>query len=247
MKQVIIFLFAVILYSCNKTVDLSTVEVGGDAQQYDLDSNKNLQQHTLQGYYGWQNINDKLVLTFVKKGEKTNNYLEINKLKNQFNYSGFPTDSTWDIKIVVYEGKIAEINATFSKESAFQVAESLIKKLGKPTFVNNETRNYDDKIDRSFYPNFKKYFPNDTDLKIDSLDYYKQFTHPRDVLWDNEKTITILGFYLDYENLRVEFKSMSRKAFFDNVLYPPPTEKNPFYEYFKKKYLLNKNGTYEAL
>lgn len=233
MKKIIIFLFLIILYSCNKTLDLSTVALGNNPQLYDLENNQNLEKNVLKGHYGWKNIDGKNTLTTVDNGEVVTNYHEINKIKNQFNYAGVQTDSTWDVKIVVYKDEIAEVNAIFSNENSFKFIEKLLKNLGEPTKIYNEKTGFDEHRDQNIYSNFKKYFPKNTNLEKDSIYVDKQLTYPRNILWDKEKSITILGIYLDNDKIRLDYKTMLKKAYFDRVLYPVPTQNSPFYEYLK--------------
>ena len=233
MKKIIFFLFVITAFSCNKTIDLSKLELGSNSQQYNLDKNKNLEKNILKGHSEWKNIDGKITLTTIDNGEIVTNYHEINKVKNQFNYSGIQTDSTWDSKIVVYKDEIAEVNAVFSNDNSFKIIQILLKKLGEPTKIYNETTGFDNNRNQSIYSNFKKFFPKNTSLEKDSIYVDKQLTYPRNILWNKEKTITILGVYLDNDKIRLDYKTMSKKAYFDRVLYPAPTENTPFYEYLK--------------
>lgn len=170
----------------------------------------------------------------VNNGEIVTNYHEINKIKNQFHYRGVPTDSTWDVKIVIYKNKIAEVNATFSNENSFKLIENLLKTLGEPTKINNDKTDFGNHRNKNIYSNFKKYFPKNTNLEKDSINVDKQLTHPREVLWDKKNSITTIGIYLGNDDkIRLVFANMSKKAYFDRVLYPAPTENSPFYDYLK--------------
>jgi hypothetical protein len=234
MKKTFAFLFLIILCSCSKTLDLSTLVLGSNAEQYDLEHNQNLEKNALKGHYEWKDIDGKKTLTTVDNGEIVTNYHEVNKIKNQFNYLGIPTDSTWDVKIVVYKDKIAEVNATFSNENSFKLIEKLLKNLGEPTKIYNETTGFGEHRNQNIYSNFKKYFPKSTNLEKDSIYVDKQLTHPINVLWDKENNITTIGIYLDSDDkLRLVFGTMSKKAYFDRVLYPVATENSPFYDYLK--------------
>jgi hypothetical protein len=228
------FSIMILLPGCNNVLDISTLELGSNAQQYDLENNKNLEKNILKGHYEWKNVGEKKTLTTVDNGEKIINYYEINKFKNQFNYSGVPTDSTWDVKIVVYNDEIAEINVTFSKENSFQFIETILKKLGNPSEISCDITHLNKNIDKKIYYNFKKYFPKDTELKKDSSYVDKKLTYPRSVLWDKEKSIIILSIFLENDGeLRLVYSALSKKPFFERVLYPAPQKEAPFYEYLK--------------
>jgi len=237
MKKTIVFLSFILLYSCSKPLDLSTLELGSDAKQYDLENNKNLEKNILKGHYEWKK-NDKKTLITVDNGEIVTNYHEINKLKNQINYLGIPTDSTWDVKIVVYKGEIAEINARFLQENAFTFIEKILKKLGQPSKINFSTETLDHKIEQDIYLKLKKCFPKDT--KLEKLPEYanNRLTYPRDMLWNKNKTLYILNIILDNHGVfSVNYRPMTKKACQDRVLYPAPLKEQkdniPFYEYLK--------------
>lgn len=238
MRKIIFFLSFILFCSCSKPLDLSTLELGKDAKQYDLKNNKNLEIEILKGHYEWKNINGKTALTTVDKGEEVTNYHEINKIKNQFNYSGIPTDSTWNVKIVVYKEEITEINARFSEENAFMFIEKILKKLGHPSKISFDTQTFDTKIEKDIYLQLKKYFPNDT-KRVKLPEYVDhQLTYPRDMLWNKDKVIYIVNVILDNNgNFSVNYRPMTKKACQDRVLYPAPIKEEkdriPFYEYLK--------------
>lgn len=234
MRKIIVFLSLVLLCSCSKPLDLATLEPGNDAKQYNLENNQYLEANSLKGHYEWKDIHGKKTLITVNNGEIVTNYHEINKIKNQFHYRGVPTDSTWDVKIVIYKNKIAEVNATFSNENSFKLIENLLKTLGEPTKINNDKTDFGNHRNKNIYSNFKKYFPKNTNLEKDSINVDKQLTHPREVLWDKKNSITTIGIYLGNDDkIRLVFANMSKKAYFDRVLYPAPTENSPFYDYLK--------------
>jgi hypothetical protein len=234
MRKIIVFLSLALLCSCSKPLDLATLELGSDAKQYNLENNQYLETNSLKGHYEWKDIHGKKTLTTVDNGEIVTNYHEINKIKNQFNYQGVSTDSTWDVKIVVYKNKIAEVNATFSNENSFKLIENLLKKLGEPTQISKDKTDFGEHRNQNIYSNFKKYFPKNTNLEKDSINVDKQLTHPREILWDKKNSITTIGIYLDNDDkIRLVFANMSKKAYFDRVLYPAPTENSPFYDYLK--------------
>ncbi|WP_192502029.1 hypothetical protein [Flavobacterium sp. PL002] len=238
MKKIIVLLSFILLCSCNKTLDLSTLELGSNAKKHELESNKNLESEILKGHYEWKNINEKRTLITVDKGEEVTNYHEINKVKNQFNYSGIPTDSTWDVKIVVYKGEITEINARFAQENAFIFIEKILKKLGHPSKISFDTTILDSQIEKDIYLKLKKYFPKDTKRSKlpEYVDY--QLKYPRDMLWDKDKVLYIVNIILDNRgNVSVNYRPMTKKACKDRVLYPAPLNEEkdriPFYEYLK--------------
>lgn len=232
MKKTIILLFLLTITSCNKALDLSTLDLGGDAKQYNLENNKNLDKTILKGHYEWKKIDGKNALTTIDNGEKVTKYLEINNVKNQFNYIEIPTDSTWDSKIVVYKDKIAEVNAKFSNKNAFKLIETVLKKLGKPSKIVTDITGFNENMDEKIYSNFKKFFPLETKLQNDSSYVDKQLTYPRNILWDKKNDIAIVGIELYNDGkLRLEFRIMSKQAYFDGVLYPPALPQSPFYEY----------------
>jgi hypothetical protein len=237
MKKTILFLALIILYSCNNTLDLSTVELGNKADQYDLESNKNLEHNTLKGHYEWKKSADKNTLITVDNGEIITNYHEINKIKNQFNYSGIPTDSTWDVKIVVYKGEIAEVNARFAKENTFLFLGKILKKLGNPSKVNFDTATINNKSDREIYLKLHKFFPKETKLYKPEGIVGEDFTYPRDIIWDKDKVLYIVNIIMYSENFSVNYRPMTKKACKDRVLYPAPLPEQkdniPFYEYLK--------------
>ena len=236
MKKIIIcLLLLTTITSCNKTLDLSTLDIGSEAELYNLESNKNLESNILKGHYEWKNVNGKNTLVSINNGEEVTNYHEINDVKNQFNYGEIPTDSTWDSKIVVYKDKIAEVNATFSNENAFKLIETVLKKLGKPAKIVTDITGFNENMDEKIYSNFKKAFPLETKLQKDSASVDKQLTYPRNILWDKQNDITIIGIYLNNDGtIRLEYKIMSKQAYFEGVLYPPALAENPFYEHLVK-------------
>lgn len=234
MKKKFAFLSLVILCSCNKTLDLSTLILGSNAEKYNLDNNQNLEKYVLKGHYEWKNINGKKTCVTVDNGEIVTNYSQINDVKSEFSYFEIPTDSAWDVKIIVYKDKIAEVDATFSNENSFKFIEQLLKNLGEPTKIYNEKIAFGGHRNQNIYSNFKKYFPKNTNLEKDSGYVDKQLTYPRNVLWDKKNHITIIETYLDNDDkLRFIFRAMTKKAYEDRVLSPSPTKNNPFYKYLK--------------
>ena len=237
MKKTILFLSLIILYSCNKTLDLSAVELGSKADQYNLENNKNLDHNNLKGHYEWKTKNGKNTLISIDNGETITNYHEINKIKNQFNYSGIPTDSTWDVKIVVYQGKIAEVNARFAKNNAFLFLEKILRKLGTPSKIRFDTTTINDKSDKDIYLKLQKIFPKETKLNKSEIYIEEDLTYPRDILWDKDKVLYIINIIIDGKYFSVNYRPLTKKACKDRVLYPAPLEEeknnNPFYEYFE--------------
>lgn len=234
MRKIIAFLSLVILCSCNKNLDLSALILGSNADQYDLGNNQNLEKYVLKGHYEWKKVNGKQTPVTVDNGEIVTNYSQINEVKTEFNYFGISTDSTWDVKVIVYKNKVAEISATFSNENSFKFIEQLLKNLGEPTKIYTEKTGFGEHRNRNIYSNFKKYFPKNTNLEKDSSFVDKQLTHPRNILWNKKNNLTIIEVYLDNDdNLRFVFRTMAKEAYLDRVLSASPTKYNPFYEYLK--------------
>jgi hypothetical protein len=231
MKRVLFFLLALMLLGCNKSLDLSTVELGSDANKYDLDSNESLEKNIQKGHYEWKKVDGNNTVITVDNGEKTVNYYEIGRLKNQFNYAGIPTDSTWDTKIVVYKGIIAEVNATIAKDKAFLFIENILKKLGTPSSIIDDSKSLKENIAKISYNKFHEFFPKNTKLVKGNL---YELTYPSAMIWNKSEVLYILNFMLDTNgDVTITYRPMTKKACKDRVLYPAPQKESPFYEYLK--------------
>jgi hypothetical protein len=215
MKKLFLIILCLIIVGCHKSeLDLSTIDLGADANKYNLDK-----------------ISDLSIVPDSPKKDLINYFCEESKV---LNYAKIPIDSSWSTHITVYKNKIASIEVHVKEKYVLDFAKKLIELHGKPTTIIKDNQNLDSSIKSSVYKKFKKVFPNDinwVDGEVNNI------TFPSCLFWEKDDSYYLL--FLDLESsgrIRNNYIPITKVALRANIIfgyvYPIPKD-SPLYNFLK--------------
>jgi hypothetical protein len=236
MKRILFFLLALILIGCNKSLDLSTVELGSDANKYELDKYTLLSKSQQKGHYEVQHKRDDaslvlkdnvsgVSLVLKDNGERVTNYVFIgDPITKQFNYDGIMIDPNSGVSLSVYEDKIAYMDLTVDYKSKFKLFDLLKNKLGEPIEIVNNERLLTD-IDLDMQKLFLEKLPKET--KVDKENGI--LSYPERLFWIKDNIFYKLELNPSGKSIESSLTIISKRAFMDKIIvgYHNP-EKDPF-------------------
>ncbi|PQL92361.1 hypothetical protein [Apibacter adventoris] len=235
-----VFLFLTLI-SCNKSLDLSTIELGETAEKFDLNQYKILQKREYKGYYIVDTINGKADISMRDNGILTTEYFldtDESTIKKNFahklNYAGIPIDSSWGTKIIVYKNKIASLNIIAKEKYALDFADKLLRKLGKPTEIVSANQNIDKHKDSIVFNLFHKVFPAKTYWINKET---QELSFPNIIIWNKGNKLHVLTLTLDYNGtIRNMYFPITQEAYHDHVVFGyhiPPVNGSPLAKYLR--------------
>ena len=216
MKKTFAFLSLIILCSCSKTLDLSTIDFDKPANLYSLEKLKTYRTDKQKGHYEIKDLKDKVSLVLKDDGERVTNYIFMDEATSQINFYGLNIDPVLGAKVVDYNNEIGFISANIIYKKTPELINYLNKKLGKPTDIIYSERLEEildlgaSKILFQTLPQYTKKQKND--LGNDVINY------PQHIIWNKKNVIYQLTLEPLNNSVNNVIKIISKKAFKDRVI-----------------------------
>jgi len=134
MKKTIFFM-SIILCSCSKTLDLSTIDFDKPSNSYPLKELNPYRKENQKGHYEITEDKDEVSLVLKDNGERVTNYIFMDETTSQINFSGLKIDKIFGAEVVDYNQKIGFISANIVSKQTPELISYLNKELGKPTEI----------------------------------------------------------------------------------------------------------------
>jgi hypothetical protein len=216
MKKTIFFMSILILCSCSKTLDLSTIDFDNPSNSYPLKELNPYRKENQKGHYEIKEDKDEVSLVLKDNGERVTNYIFMDETTSQINFSGLKIDTVLGANVVDYNEKIGFISATIVSKQTPELINYLNKELGKPTEIIYNERSEEildlgaSKILLQTLPQFTK--KQKDDLGNDVINY------PQHIIWDKKDVIYQLTLEPINNSVSNVIKIISKKAFKDKII-----------------------------